>query len=259
MNAPGTPRAELLRILYLTASARGDLRVDEEIRRVKAGVRAATHRDLVQIEHLPAATATDLLDGLTRFTPHVVHFSGHAGREALVFDSGGDARGAGRPVKASAFVRALRAVDVPPELVVLNACRTKAQLTELVEAVPLAVGMSDGIKDADGMAFAARFYAALTEGQSVRGAYQVAKVQMELIGLPDADLPVLEHAPGVDPAAVKLVLPAPPGTREAGQGGGTFNTISGGSMQGPVIMGRDIKFSGPNYGHRSDPPADGTS
>ncbi|MFI6520905.1 CHAT domain-containing protein [Spirillospora sp. NPDC050679] len=258
MNAPGTPQAEVLRILYLTASARGDLRVDEEIRRVKAGVRAATHRDLVQIEHLPAATATDLLDGLTRFTPHVVHFSGHAGREVLVFDSGGDAHGPGRPVKASAFVRALQAVDVPPELVVLNACRSQAQLAELVKAVPLAVGMSDGIDDTDAMAFAARFYAALTEGQSVRGAYRVAKVQMELSGLPDADLPVLEHAPDIDPAAVKLVMPAPPSARESGRGGGTASTISGGFVQGPVIMGRDIKISGLNHGHRSDPPSDGT-
>ncbi len=38
------------------------------MRRVKAGVQAATHRDLVQIEHKPAATSSDLLDGLTRFT-----------------------------------------------------------------------------------------------------------------------------------------------------------------------------------------------
>ncbi|MGI5170808.1 CHAT domain-containing protein [Spirillospora sp. CA-253888] len=246
MNARGAPRAEPLRILYLTASSRGDLRVDEEIRRVKAGVRAATHRDLVRIEHLPAATATDLLDGLTRFVPHVVHFSGHAGREVLVFDTGGDAHGAGRPVRASAFVRALQAVDVPPELVVLNACRTRAQLAELVKVVPLAVGMSEGVQNTDAMVFAARFYAALTEGQSVRGAYRVAKVQMELIGLPDADLPVLEHAPDVDPAAVKLVLPAPAGTGEAGRGGGTVNTITGGSHQGPIIMGRDIRFSGPS-------------
>ena len=66
IGAVRPPAAEPLRILYLTAASRGDLRVDEEIRRVKAGVRAATHRDLVRIDHLPAATSGDLLDGLAR-------------------------------------------------------------------------------------------------------------------------------------------------------------------------------------------------
>lgn len=90
------PQAEPLRILYLTAASKGDLRVDEEIRRVKAGVQAATHRDLVQIEHKPAATSSDLLDGLTRFKPHVVHFSGHANETVLVFDTGSDRPGPGQ-------------------------------------------------------------------------------------------------------------------------------------------------------------------
>jgi hypothetical protein len=50
--------------------------------------------------------------------------------------------------------------------------------------VPLAIGMSDNIRDADAMAFAARFYATVADGQSVEGAYRVAKVAMEFSGLP---------------------------------------------------------------------------
>ena len=46
------PKVERLRILYVTAASEGDLRVDKEIRRVKMGVKAATLRDLVEIEHL---------------------------------------------------------------------------------------------------------------------------------------------------------------------------------------------------------------
>lgn len=69
IDAIRPPKREQLRILYVTAAARGDLRVDEEIRRVKAAVRAATHRDQVLIEHLPAATPSDFLDGLTRLRP----------------------------------------------------------------------------------------------------------------------------------------------------------------------------------------------
>ncbi len=200
------PQAEPLRILYLTAASRGNLRVDEEMRRVKAGVQAATHRDLVQIEHKTAATSLDLLDGLTRFKPHVVHFSGHADETVLEFDTGSDKAGPGQRVSAEAFARAISAVDAPPTLVVLNACKSEAQLAGLLDAVPLAIGMSDNIGDPDATAFAARFYATVAEGQSVEGAYGVAKMHMEFSGLPHADLPILVNDPAVNPANVMLVI-----------------------------------------------------
>ncbi|MGO9081421.1 MAG: CHAT domain-containing protein [Streptosporangiaceae bacterium] len=151
--------------------------------------------------------SSDLLDGLTRFKPHVVHFSGHADETVLELDTGSDKPGPGQRVSAEAFARAIGAVDAPPTLVVLNACKSGAQLAGLPDAVPLAIGMSDNIGDADAMAFAARFYATVADGQSVEGAYRVAKVAMELSGLPDADLPILVNDPAVNPAKVVLVIP----------------------------------------------------
>jgi len=203
----GTPGP--LRILYLTASAAGDLRVDQEVRRVNAAVRTATGRDLVSIEHLPAVTGGDLLDGLTRFRPQVIHFSGHADAQALVFDTGRDSKSLGIHLSAESFAAALEAVDRPPALVVLNACNSEPQLQRLLGSASVAVGMSDSIGDAAAIAFAARFYAAITDGQSVRAAFRIAKVQMEIDGLPDADLPALAEA--VDGDAARLVLvPAEP-------------------------------------------------
>jgi hypothetical protein len=197
-------------VLYLTASARGDLRVDEEIGRVQEAVRAAVHRDRVRIEHQPAATLNRLLDGLTRVEPHVVSFSGHGEGDLLVFDTGADRRNRGHRLAAEVLADALGAVDAPPRLVVLNACKTQAQLQGLVRVVPIAVGMSGSIGDPAAIAFASRFYAALADGQSVKSAFRLARVQLAGMGLPDADLPVLEHAPGVDPADVKLVAPPDP-------------------------------------------------
>jgi hypothetical protein len=205
----GAPYTEALRVLYLTASSHGDLRVDEEIRKVKAAVRAALHRDLVHIEHLPAATLDDLLDGLSRVVPHVVSFSGHADEDLLEFDTGADVRGSGHSLPAEVFAQAMDAVDIPPQLVVLNACKSNAQLADLVQMVPFAVGMRGSIGDPAAIAFAARFYAALTDGQSVRGAYRLAKVQLAGNGrtLNDAVRPILEHAPDANPADAVLVVP----------------------------------------------------
>jgi hypothetical protein len=125
-----------------------------------------------------------------------------------VFDTGSDDQGPGQRVTAEAFARAVTAVDGPPTLIVLNACKSGAQLAGLLDAVPLAIGMRDSIGDTDAMTFAARFYAAVADGQSVESAYRLAKVQMELNGLHDADLPILRHDPVVDPAAVVLVIPS---------------------------------------------------
>jgi len=200
------PRKEQLRVLYATASSQGDLRVDEEIRRVRAAVRASTHRDQVVIEHLAAVTAGDLLDGLTSFRPHVVHFSGHADEGVLVFDDGGDVNGYGHHISVRAFKSAVEAPDEPHLLVVLNACKSADHLDQLLGRVALAVGMSDNIGDVDALTFATRFYRTLAEGQSVWAALATARADMEMNGLPDHDLPTLAALDGIDPTTVRLVI-----------------------------------------------------
>ncbi|MGR6998900.1 hypothetical protein ACU686_13375 [Yinghuangia aomiensis] len=67
------PKPEKLRVLLLGAASDGDLRTGREQQRIRAAVQAATHRDLVELDVHPAATADVFLDGLTRFRPHVVH------------------------------------------------------------------------------------------------------------------------------------------------------------------------------------------
>jgi hypothetical protein len=47
----------------------------------------ALHRQLIDVQYWPAATPEDLLDGLNDLRPHVVHFSGHAGDAAVLFDN----------------------------------------------------------------------------------------------------------------------------------------------------------------------------
>lgn len=208
------PRREPLRILYVTASSDGTLRVDHEIRRVKAAVQAATNRDLIDVHPLLAATPGDLLDELARFRPHVLHFSGHAGPDVLVFDLDIPDRNAGDFVSGDLFKRVVGAVDVPPILVVLNACDSASQASTLTEVVPFAIGMSDEVDDADAILFATRFYSAVAEGQSIRASYDLGRLQMELAGLPGASLPVLYTAATADAARVLVLPPAAEGAAD---------------------------------------------
>lgn len=202
------PKPERLRILMLGAASEGDLRVGREQTRIRRAVERALHRDLVELEGRPSATAEDLLDGISRFLPHVIHFSGHSGEDVIFFEEELDEPHPVKAVSAQAFAHAVAATDAPPLLVVLNSCDSASQLEALVEqVVPFAIGMSDEIGDGDAIIYAARFYASVADGQSIQSAHLAGRAALELAGLAGQDLPELVHAPDVDPGQTFLVVP----------------------------------------------------
>lgn len=205
------PKPERLRVLILGASPEGDLRVGREQKRIRAAVESALHRDLIELDVRPAATTADLLDGITKFRPHVVHFSGHSSEDLIVFEDEHDEPHEGVIVTARAFANAVKATDDPPMLVLLNSCRSAAQIDDLVaQVVPFAIGMADSIDDGDAISYAAQFYASVANGQSIRSSHLAGLAALELAGLAGAELPTLAWAQDVDPAATILVKPTDP-------------------------------------------------
>ncbi|MCA2216904.1 CHAT domain-containing protein [Jidongwangia harbinensis] len=203
------PKAERLRVLILGAASSGDLRIGREQKRIRAAVESALHRELIVLDVRPAATTGDLLDGITKFRPHVVHFSGHTDDDLIEFEDDVDDQHEGVVVTARAFARAVAATDSPPLLVLLNSCNSARQIGGLVERVaPFAIGMADEIDDGDAITYAAQFYAAVANGQSIQSAHLSAQAALELAGLSGSELPMLAHAPDADPATTILVKPA---------------------------------------------------
>lgn len=202
------PKPEKLRVLILGASAEGDLRVGREQKRIRAAVESALHRDRIDLDVRPAATTADLLDGITKFRPHVVHFSGHSNEALIVFEDEQDEPHEGVIVTARAFANAIEATDDPPFLVLLNSCKSAVQIDDLVAQVaPFAIGMADSIEDGDAINYAAQFYAAIANGQSIKASHLSGQAALELAGLEGAELPTLAWTQGVDPATTMLVKP----------------------------------------------------
>ncbi|MDN5767825.1 MAG: CHAT domain-containing protein [Humibacillus sp.] len=215
------PKQEPLRVLYLTANPESVettvehpdgsietsgvwLRVDFEVRQVKEMLKKSKYRDLVTVEHLPAATTMDLLEGLNDHRPHVVHFSGHANSWGL-FMGNDEGTTEGDDLDFDLLARLLGATDEPPRLVVLNACESLAGADALLQTVPVVVGMSDKVNDASAVVFAARFYSGIASAQSVDSSLKQAKVAMEAAALEGSHLPEARAREDVDLATLILV------------------------------------------------------
>lgn len=204
------PKPERLRVLLLGASGKGDLRIAREQSRIRKAVQSTLGQDLVDLDVRSSATTDDVFDGINRFRPHVVHFSGHSDHDVLVFEEDVDEHNKGVVVSARAFARALAATDQPPLLILLNSCNSAPQADRLIKEkiAPFAIGMSDEIEDPDAITYAAQFYAGIASGQSIRSAHAQGQVAVEFAGLSGHELPTLIHAADVDPAVTVLVKPA---------------------------------------------------
>jgi hypothetical protein len=146
---------------------------------------------------------------VVRNSSHVVHFSGHSDDDLIVFEDEIDSPHAGVVITAGAFAHAVGATEDPPLLIVLNSCNSASQIDLLVDRVaPFAIVMSAEIGDGDAVAYAAQFYAAIANGQSIQSAHLLGRAALELAGLAGQELPTLAHAEDVDPAATVLVVPS---------------------------------------------------
>jgi hypothetical protein len=192
------PKPEELRILYLTSNPEMNLRTEAEVRNVRESIRRATHREAVTVDFRSAATPEDLLDGLNQLRPHVVHFSGHAGDAALLFDNASVDAPEGRDVPYDLLVRALGATDLPPVVLVLNGCDTLDGAELLLQAVGVVIATAASISDLAAALFAARFYAAVAEAQPIAAALDQAAVAIDLAGLEEGWKPQVISRPDVD-------------------------------------------------------------
>lgn len=195
-----------LQVLYLTANPdkANYMRVDAEVRQVQDAVRGSVFRDNISLEYRPAADLKSLVDGLNDYRPRIVHFSGHGNSGGIAVD---DLAVGKRPVKTVSFellAKALNATDAPPDIVVLNSCKSASARKAFLPPAKAIIVMRNSISDLAATNFAVAFYAAVAAGQSVKSAFAQGTVAIENSSLNEADTPELVVAAGVDPS--KLVL-----------------------------------------------------
>ncbi|TPI13777.1 CHAT domain-containing protein [Mesorhizobium sp. B4-1-3] len=197
------PKANL-KIVFLATNPDADIRTDIEMRDIFYAVRRTTFRESVVLKHVPAARLSDLLSELNEFRPDVVHFSGHGGGEAIVFEDETQ-RSGGAVIDYDIVASFIDATDTPPKLLVLNACSTYDGADVFLESVEVVIAMLDVIDDSAAGYFATQFYSAICEGQSIGSALKQGKAVLKAGGFPDAELPKAFVRTGLDLATYKLL------------------------------------------------------
>jgi hypothetical protein len=226
-------------ILILSANPKGTnpLRLGEEIREIKEGLRRSKYRDLYQIETAEAVRVGDIQRAMLDYEPNIVHFCGHGGgQEGLVFE---DVTGQIKLVSAEALAGLFSLFADRLDCVLLNACYSEVQAKEISRHINSVIGMSQAIGDKAAIAFAVGFYDALGANRGVDFAYRLGCNAISLSGIAESERPKLL----VNPRASRTIFGSDAFTRASKQ---LTNNIPVQTFKN-IINNKTQEFVGRNY------------
>ena len=180
------------------------LRLDEEVRTIDERLRLADQPGRFDLRQQWALRITDLSDGLLRYRPDIVHFSGHGNPSGGIALEAGDGTSKSVPVAALAGLFDALADSGKLRCVVFNACYSEEQAQAVAEHVDCVIGTSTAIGDEAAISFAAGFYRALGYGETVKTAFGLGCNEIALEGQEEERTPKLHTRPGIDAGEVRF-------------------------------------------------------
>lgn len=205
-NVGAQQRFHPARILFLAANPPNTTRLllDEEIHSIRQALSRTYYRDQFDLISEFAVRVDELQDLLLRYEPDIVHFSGHGSPSNEIIFARDD--GSAQAVNPAALADLFRILKENIRCVVLNACFSEVQAQAIAQYVDVVVGMSNPILDKASIGFATAFYRALGYGRSLKSAFELGCLEIDLRGLPDADIPQLV-ATHIDPEQITFAGP----------------------------------------------------
>ncbi len=179
------------KILILSANPKGtaQLRLAEEVREIKEGLRRSNCRDLYQVETAEAVRVRDIHRAMLDHEPNIVHFCGHgAEEEGLVFE---DETGQMKLVSAEALAGLFALFAGKLDCILLNACYSQVQAEAIAQHINDVIGMTKAIGDKAAIEFAVGFYDALGAGKGVEFAYKLGCNTIQMAGIAEHLTPKL--------------------------------------------------------------------
>ncbi|MBW4450426.1 MAG: CHAT domain-containing protein [Spirirestis rafaelensis WJT71-NPBG6] len=194
-----TPTKKIL-ILAANPKQTSRLRLDEEVRDIKEGLRLSQQRDKFILQQEWAVRPRDVRRAVLDFRPNIIHFSGHgAGSTGLSFE---DETGKEKLVTAEALAGLFGQFAKQVECVVLNACYSEEQAVAIAQHIDYVIGMNAAIGDKAALEFAVGFYDALVAYDPrydtysrIEFAFNIACNAIQFAGVSGISIPIMKKKP----------------------------------------------------------------
>lgn len=145
-----------------------------------------------------------------RYNPNIIHFSGNATSECLIFENvDGEMEKANVDTLRDIFRIVCK--KVPIQCVVLNACNTENVAKAISEFVDCVIGIPGDITDEAAITFASSFYEALGNRLNVTDAVSLGLIKLKDMMINqsqtvnEAVMPKIYSRPGIDPSKVIIL------------------------------------------------------
>ena len=197
------------KILILAANPKSTdkIRLDEEARDIKEGLRQARERERFIIESEWAVRPRDVRRTILNFKPEIVHFSGHGDEDGCLALE--NEVGEIQLVQPYALAGLFKLFSHHVRCVVLNACYSEIQANAISQHIDFVIGMSKGIGDRAAIEFSVGFYDALGAGCSVEVAYEFGCNAIQMAGIKENLTPVLKHKQSIGAQRRSKVVESP--------------------------------------------------
>jgi len=156
------------KILILAANPRQDLDLKHEIHILKSVIERSQVDDKFEVKIGFGVSSSEIQRLFLEHQPRIVHFCGHgAGEQGLVFE---DDEKSGKFVSNEALSDLFKHFANQVECVLLNACYSNIQATEISHHINYVIGMKQAIRDDAAIVFTRGFYQALAYRESIENA-----------------------------------------------------------------------------------------
>lgn len=190
------PKKIQQKILILAAIPQPyDLRLDKEMREIRAAIARATKRDLFEIDARTAVRPQDIRRAIAELRPQIVHFCGHGMEDgSLVLE---DDAGNHKPVSAEGLAALFKLHAEYVNCVLLNACYSEKPAKAISQYINYTIGMNQPIKDQAAIVFAQGFYDGLgyknLDNQDIfQRAFDEGIVAIQMENLAQGEIPVFK-------------------------------------------------------------------
>jgi len=184
------------RILILAAIPRPqNLRLDQEMREIRAAIDRATRRDIFEIHERTAVRPQDIRRAIAELRPQIVHFCGHGMENgSLVLEDDG---GNHKPVSPEGLAALFKLRAEYVNCVLLNACYSEKSAKAISQYINYTIGMNQPIQDLSAIVFAQGFYDGLgyknSDNQDIfQRAFDEGIVAIQMENLVQGQIPVLQ-------------------------------------------------------------------